>query len=101
MVYNLKPQYSRNKSFYNKAVVEERDGIKALTSYSTLVAFIDDKGLHRTWHGYSATTQKHIHDFALQNGAGGCGKQRWVEMEVENVPEGFTPCPSNYTVSLW
>ena len=101
MKYELTPQHSRNKSYYGKAVVEEKDGIKALTSYSTLVCYIDNNGLHRLWHGYSATTQKHIHDFALQNNLKGCGKADWDKMPIESTPEGFTPCPSKYTVSLW
>lgn len=91
-IYELIPMYSRNKSFYKKAnVVEFADGWKALYSYTTLVCEIDPDGnFHRTWSGYSATTMKHVNDFMVQNGFGGCGAERWrsfpVEETIHDVP---------------
>ena len=67
MIYELQPKYDSRKSFYGKAFVEEKENCKILTSYQTDVAMIKDgkfylKGM------YSATTSRHIRDFAYQNG---------------------------------
>ena len=102
-MYELVPMYSRNKSFYHKAnVVEFADGWKTLFSYTTAVCEIDPDGnFHRTWSGYSATTMKHVHDFMVQNGFGGCGAERWRSFPVEDAHHHFMPLCPNYTVSYY
>lgn len=84
-IEELAPMHCRNKSFYGKAhVLRYEDGCIALMSYRTVVCEIDAKGnFHRTWDRYSATTMKHVHDFMVQNGLGGCGAERWRAFPVE------------------
>ena len=62
-IKELKPNDS-HKSFYGKAkVVWDLNGY-TLYSYSTPVIHLDDKGrVVRYWHGYSATTMRHINAF--------------------------------------
>lgn len=65
--YDLSTNYDSRASFYGKARVEERDGVKLLWSYTTNVATIKNgkayvRGL------YSNTTTRHIKEFLLQNG---------------------------------
>jgi hypothetical protein len=63
----LKPEYSRQKSFYKKAKVETDQGNKKLYSYGTLVAEIKD-GKPIVYGTYSQTTLKHIKEFLQQSG---------------------------------
>lgn len=67
MEYELTPIYSREKSFYRKAIVEIEDNKKTLYSYNTKVAIIENKkavvlGI------YSNTTLRHIKEFLKQDG---------------------------------
>ena len=65
--YELKPIYSREKSFYRKAIVEIEDNKKTLYSYNTKVAVIEgEKAI--VVNIYSATTLRHIKEFLKQNG---------------------------------
>lgn len=65
----LEAKYSRQKSFYNKAVVtRENDGSLRLYSYGTWVATIfpdDCYQLHKD-AAYSNTTVRHVNEFLMQ-----------------------------------
>lgn len=64
----LEPQFDRRKSFYGKAhVLRMDDGSIILQSYATQVAVIKD-GKLGIRGDYSATTTRHIKEFARQNG---------------------------------
>lgn len=76
-VYELQPKDS-HKSFYKKAFVIYADGVEYLQSYNTIVAVKTDDGtIHRTWDGYSATTQRHIKAFA------GLNKHEYLSLPYE------------------
>lgn len=83
-IFQLSPNDS-HKSFYGKAWVKEcSNGEKLLQSYNTVVCMIDAQGhFKRLWHGWSATTQRHINAFlafyGLQNLS---GKANWIEMPI-------------------
>lgn len=70
----LEPVHDSRKSFYGKAVVDERDdGTKVLYSYGTPVCRIEDGKVTLLRKGYlgwssSATTLRHVKDFLKQNG---------------------------------
>lgn len=84
--YELQANHDRRKSFYKKAFVTiSDDGTKFLTSYETTVAAISPDGkLKRLWDGWSATTARHIDEFARQEGLQAIGKSKWLEIPVEN-----------------
>lgn len=68
--YELSPRYDAHKSFYGKARVEARDGVRVLYSYGSPVAKVDNLGgveLGPAWD-YSATTLRHVREFLLQAG---------------------------------
>ena len=65
--YELEAKFDSRKSFYGKAKVHDVDGTKVLTSYDTHVAEIKD-GKLSVFGWYSATTARHINEFAQQNG---------------------------------
>ena len=69
----------RRKSFYNKAIVTEReDGSAVLTSYITDVCMIDSNGnFRRMWSGESATTMRHVNAFLHLYGLPGGGLAWW------------------------
>jgi hypothetical protein len=69
MAYEIKlqPKYNRQKSFYGKAYVYDKDGKKILRSYSTDVAYIEN-GKAVVRGTYSVTTLRHIKEFLQQNG---------------------------------
>jgi len=78
--YYLSPMgYERAKSFYNKAVVIEKDnGEKVLQSYNTEVCKITANGeFVRLWSGYSVTTMRHVNSFLQFVGISGGGKKWW------------------------
>ena len=80
--FNLIPTDGR-KSFYNKAVVIEKDnGDIELRSYNTIVARIRNGKFERLWRGYSATTMRHINSFIRTYGIAGGGKAWWCALEV-------------------
>lgn len=67
MIYELIPTNNR-KSFYGKAHVVDKNGVKTLISYTTPVARIDKNGqICRLWDGWSATTGRHIAAFCGLN----------------------------------
>lgn len=66
-VTELKPLNSSQKSFYGKAQVISLDnGTKVLQSYNTYVAATLPNGQYVQNGRYSATTEKHEQEFALQ-----------------------------------
>lgn len=80
--YELNPNNGR-KSFYNKAIVIEKDnGDIELQSYNTIVARIRNGKFERLWSGYSATTMNHINSFVDLFGIDGRGKAWWSSLEV-------------------
>lgn len=74
----LMPQFSSQKSFYNKARVRMNDNEIDLISYNTLVAKIK-KGKLEIYNLQSQTTIRHINEFIQQNGFGKMSKK---ELEV-------------------
>lgn len=72
LVTELKPQFSRNKSYYGKALVITLDnGVKMLQSYETIVCIVlpEKEGkveVIMPWV-WSSTTGKHTWDFLMQN----------------------------------
>ena len=67
IMYELKPMYDRQKSFYSKAIVIEENDTKTLLSYTTKVAEIQGEKAY-VFDTYSKTTLRHIKEFLLQNG---------------------------------
>ena len=81
--FYLPPMNDRAKSFYNKAVVTEKDnGDIELTSYKTIVCRIRNGKFERLWDGYSSTTMRHINAFLDFYGIKGGGKAWWDKLEV-------------------
>lgn len=89
--YELKPEHTRQKSFYGKAVVVAMDEDNAmcysLFSYSTLVVWLyvgsgGAVGLKRTWGGYSVTTLRHVNELLMQQGFPKLSARAWRAMEV-------------------
>lgn len=74
MLSQLKPCYSSNKSFYNKAVIIEEGNKIILKSYKTNVAYIKHNHAYVILNKkgkkalYSNTTIKHVKDFLKQYG---------------------------------
>lgn len=83
MRYNLRSEYSRQKSFYGKAIVTEYNNrFSILTSYTTEVAMIKNGIFYRLWNGYSVTTQNHINEYRQQNGMEKLSKSEWLSIPV-------------------
>lgn len=57
------------KSFYNKAVIRKyANGTQVLYSYDTPIISISENGVKKAlWHGWSATTGRHIRAFCGLN----------------------------------
>ena len=69
------------KSFYGKAkTCKGAHGTFALYSYGTLAAVIEDGRLYRVWHGWSATTARHVDAFCREHGITAPNKREWHEM---------------------
>ena len=81
--FKLEPSMNQ-KSFYGKAVVTEKDGVKTLRSYETDVCKIIDGKLVKLWNGYSATTMKHIQSFCDHYGIENGGKAWWDSLPCDN-----------------
>lgn len=77
--FELCPVYDSRKSFYGKAKVIHRGNSYYLYSYDTLVA-VWDGTMHRKWDGYSATTARHINEFARQYEGHGYTKSQWEKV---------------------
>lgn len=93
-ISELIPDNSR-KSFYGKAkVISFPDGMTALISYNTVVAYTDAEGnLHRVWKkgkkDWSATTGRHISAYARAYTKSGntIGKAIWDKMAIDTIPD--------------
>ena len=71
------------KSFYNKAVMIEREnGEKLLKSYETIEYYPGGQFV-RIWPGYSATTARHVNAFRAACGLPGMNKKEWDALKVE------------------
>lgn len=66
--YELSANYDSRASFYGKAKVDEENGNRVLTSYTTKVALITSDGVAKVFGTYSQTTLRHIKEFLKQNG---------------------------------
>lgn len=66
----LKPIYSNQQSFYQKAYIKDIKGGKVLYSYMTPVASVigGKQVITNKMADLTATTMKHIHEFLKQNG---------------------------------
>lgn len=81
--YELTPKHDGRKSFYHKAIVFiDENGDSYLRSYDTLVCAIIGGEFVKLWDGYSATTMRHVNEFAAQNGINGGGKAWWDSLGV-------------------
>jgi len=92
--YELQPRHARAKSFYGKARVRLDDfRNQGLISYGTPVCWYDpnERKLHRLWDRWSATTGRHIDEFARQTLGAAVGKNEWDAMEVEPLPPFLRP----------
>lgn len=68
-MYDLQTRFDSRASFYGKATVEDRNGILTLWSYNTPIAKYNKRTRTLTVNGwYSATTNRHIREFARQLG---------------------------------
>jgi hypothetical protein len=86
MMCALNANYDGRKSFYGKAQVEINNNIQRLYSYGTLVAeIVDGKLIVRDT--YSATTLRHIKEFAQQNGFFALNKQQIINDYVLHCSE--------------
>lgn len=89
-IHDLRPLYTNQKSFYGKAMVSVDTGTDThyiLHSYGTPVLAVEvaENGniyISRLWSSYSATTARHVREFAYQV----CGyvlyKAEWDKMAV-------------------
>ena len=74
-IYELSPMGAN--SFYGKAHVIIKNGIRYLKSYETIVASVDQNGnIRRYWADWSATTGRHIYAFC------GLRKKDWDKLKV-------------------
>ena len=63
----LQPIYDTRKSFYGKATYTEDNDGHTLYSYDTPILKIYNNGTKEAlWDGWSATTGRHINEFAKQ-----------------------------------
>lgn len=80
----LEPVFGATQSYYKKAKVLFDGERKWLKSYNTIVASIGIDGrLHKHWDGYSATTMRHVVEFAKQNKIIAPNKARWKALPLE------------------
>lgn len=90
MSYELKPIYSKQKSFYGKAMVSVDSGPDThyiLRSYDTPVLAVEvaengDIYISRLWTSYSATTGRHVREFTYQVCGYVLNKPEWGKMAV-------------------
>lgn len=69
LVSALQAQYDSRASFYGKAQIDDHDDAITLYSYNTKVAEYDKRsGVLKVFGYYSATTARHIREFAKQLG---------------------------------
>lgn len=81
--YELEPIHEGRVSYYGKAhVIVNSDGTRTLQSYNTLALHYDPiMGKYtRFWGGWSATTGRHIKEFALQMDGSWINKKAYFEL---------------------
>ena len=83
MTLELIPKHDNRKSFYNKAIVEQENGVLKLYSYNTLVCVIDN-GKPKVIMTYSNTTLRHIKEFLKQNGFKADTKSQIIKDYMQN-----------------
>lgn len=83
MITELKPIYTSQNSFYNKAIIELQSDILTLYSYNVRICKIANGKFYRFFDGYTTTTMRHINEFRMQNGLQKLSKKEWLKMEVE------------------
>lgn len=79
--YELIPQHDRQRSFYGKAIMCYDNGEVTLYSYNTPICKITEYGVFvKLWHGWSATTQRHINEFRIQHHLPKVNKKIWLDL---------------------
>lgn len=78
----------------NKArVITDSLGNQYLYSYETLIAVFDHRGvMHRTWHGWSATSGRHFMEFCQTCSSTWWEEGRkpyWDSLPVEDINSSF------------
>ena len=89
--FELKPIWGQQQSFYGRAIVISDGDATYLKSYGTIVCSYDMSegyaNFRRHWHGYSATTQRHINAFI--DLVMGCGefyaKAQWLKEPITQL----------------
>lgn len=96
-------RYSRQKSFYKKAVVRDfstpRGESVFLYSYGTPVAAVINGRFRRIWGGWSATTARHIDAFCTMMGIPPFGKRTWNALAC--YPFGSRELNPLYRAPAW
>ena len=85
-IKELKPVFSKQKSFYSKAEVKEDEKGLSLYSYKTKIATIKNNELIFLTieeEHYTNTTIKHLKEFCLQNNIKYLGKQKMIKIAWE------------------
>ena len=81
----LKPEHSRQKSFYKKALVFDDGKAKVLVSYTTPVVVVIGNTFFKLQcdnrYTTSPTTMRHINEFLIQNGFKRMGVAEWRKVE--------------------
>lgn len=70
----------------NNIIIKCASGVALCISYTTVVAWYADGVFHRSWGGYSRTTQRHLSRFCNYLGIPNPCKKEWEEMDVERLP---------------
>ena len=83
MVYELKP--TSQKSYYGKATVIELSNVKYLKSYDTIVCYLVNNTLYKSWNDYSATTMKHVNSFLKANNMDTLSKKEWESVSFKHI----------------
>lgn len=81
----LKPEHSRQKSFYKKALVFDDGKAKVLVSYTTPVVVVVGNVFFKlqcdNCYTTSQTTMRHINEFLVQNGFERMRVAEWRKIE--------------------
>lgn len=84
----LTPVHENVLSYYRKARIFEKDGVKILVSYETPIALIADgvvfKLQENSEETLSSTTMRHLREFLLQNGKEKITKGEWRKVSAIN-----------------
>lgn len=82
MIKELKPVWSKQKSFYGKAMVEEDENFfTTLYSYGVPIVRIGGNYVTALWEGWSAATGRHINDFLWQELGVTCNKKQFETLQ--------------------